>query len=73
MAVKVYLDVRDVKLEKRQKIIQFTNSKEAEKYVLPIIDFGFIEFDSEVINYFEVQPFCKDGDLSQKENLNMKN
>lgn len=66
VAVKVYLDVRDVKLEKRQKIIQFTNSKEAEKYVLPIIDFGFIEFDSEVINYFEVQPFCKDGDLSQK-------
>ena len=66
VAVKVYLDVRDVKLEKRQKIIQFTNSEEAEKYVLPIIDFGFIEFDSKVINYFEVQPFCKDGDLSQK-------
>ncbi len=63
VAVKVYLDVKDVSFEKREKIINFTNSENAEKYVLPIIDYGFVELESGTNNYFEVQPLCTEGDL----------
>lgn len=66
VAVKVYLDVKNVSFARREKIIRFTNSDNAEKYVLPIIDFGFIELEDGTSNYYEVQPLCNEGDLLSK-------
>lgn len=70
VAVKVYLDVKDVSFERREKIINFTNSENAEKYVLPIIDYGFVELETGTNNYFEVQPLCTEGDLFSEGKIN---
>ncbi|MGN0496381.1 MAG: protein kinase [Lachnospiraceae bacterium] len=66
VAVKVYLDVRNVSLERREKIINFTNLEGADRYVLPILDNGLIELEDGTKNYFEVQVLCEDGDLLSK-------
>ena len=66
VAVKVYLDVKNVSFERRKNIIEFTNKENAEKYVLPIYDMGFVELENGTQNYFEVQALCRDGDILSK-------
>ncbi|MBQ2873622.1 MAG: protein kinase [Bacilli bacterium] len=66
VAVKIYVDIENVSFEKREKIIKFTNMEGADKYVLPIIDKGYIELSIGKMNYFEVQPLCREGNLLSK-------
>ncbi len=69
VVAKVYSDVDPqnfASMERRLQIIKFTQSEGADKYVLPILDMGLVELEEDSKNYFEIQPFCKDGDLSSK-------
>ena len=66
VVAKIYNDFdynNEDNLLERYKIIKFTQNDNAKNYVLPIIDEGLIELDQEKALYFEIEPFCIEGDL----------
>lgn len=69
VVAKVYMDVdqsNSVSMERRIKIVDFTRTEGAGKFVLPIIDIGLVELKENTKNYFEIQPLCKEGDILSK-------
>lgn len=65
-AAKIYRDSSRIDASTRARIIEFTNIKDAARYVLPIVDYGFVTLETGTQNYFEIQPFCPGGDLYNK-------
>ncbi len=59
-------------IQVRIKVIEFTQSPEAEGYVLPIQDVGLVPLVPGTKNYFEIQPYCPAGDLSLLEKMNFE-
>ena len=56
----------------RTKIIEFSRKRESSKYILPIEDIGMVSLQKDRKNYFEIQPYCEDGDLGSQRAMNVE-
>ena len=56
----------------RAAVIEFSQSEEAKGYVLPIVDIGLVSLTPGTRNYFEIQPYCKSGDLNERTGMSFQ-
>ena len=59
-------------IQVRKAVIDFSQSEEAKGYVLPIQDMGVVSLKPKTKNYFEIQPYCSKGDLSQRDAMSFQ-
>lgn len=71
VAVKIYFRIDNLDLSKRNRFIQFTRRKDAQLYLLPIVDSEIIDYSGKKY-YLEVQRFCESGDMGQYVNSKVK-
>ena len=58
-------------IEARAKVLAYMATEEGQRYTLPVEDIGLV-FIGEGRFYFEIMPFCPDGDMSSAPPLTFK-
>ncbi|MBE6734052.1 MAG: protein kinase family protein [Ruminococcaceae bacterium] len=65
-AAKVYfkpVNSQATSSDSRSRVLEYMDSEEGRKYTLSVLEIGTTEFGNSKY-YFEITPFCKDGDVS---------